>query len=390
MSGNFQIEIHPDAEVLNAFAEQALAPEERAGVLAHLGGCSRCREIVFLAAEAEFEKEAAAPAPAAALPAEPRGWFTRWWLAWIPACAVTAVVLAAVAVHLHRAGEGTEMARVMAPAAAPVEAPMAMPQAQGSKTVAAPRAAAVPHTGAVQAEVRLLEDKSEEKSGKGFAAQIAEMPNKSVPLAGGTAFRTLEIEKDTKASQPAPEYAVAAVAGERVESSKAVALAQLENLQGTGTLRAAKNDKLFEPGRGMNLRVASVEPAANAPGAVAQAEYLPLRKKAVRTLALSLPNGVAAASIVEAAPRMLALDATGRLFLSLDSGLHWQAVALQWKGKAATVRVHGAVAAGKEESIQGAVTGPTGAGQSAAQTFELVNDQGQLWVSTDGLTWTAE
>lgn len=40
---------HPDADVLNAFAEQALAASEREGVLQHLALCTECREVVALA-----------------------------------------------------------------------------------------------------------------------------------------------------------------------------------------------------------------------------------------------------------------------------------------------------------------------------------------------------
>ncbi len=41
---------HPDAEVLSAFAENALAPKDRQVILEHVGVCADCREILFLAA----------------------------------------------------------------------------------------------------------------------------------------------------------------------------------------------------------------------------------------------------------------------------------------------------------------------------------------------------
>jgi hypothetical protein len=40
---------HPDADLLTAFAEQSLAADERATVLAHLARCGDCREVVALA-----------------------------------------------------------------------------------------------------------------------------------------------------------------------------------------------------------------------------------------------------------------------------------------------------------------------------------------------------
>src|SRR5882762_3883644 len=40
---------HPDADLLSAFAEQALSATEREGVLQHLALCGDCREVVALA-----------------------------------------------------------------------------------------------------------------------------------------------------------------------------------------------------------------------------------------------------------------------------------------------------------------------------------------------------
>ena len=40
---------HPDADLLAAFAEQAISATERDGVLQHLALCGDCREVVALA-----------------------------------------------------------------------------------------------------------------------------------------------------------------------------------------------------------------------------------------------------------------------------------------------------------------------------------------------------
>src|SRR5260370_16806372 len=40
---------HPDADLLTAFAEQALSAAEREGVLQHLALCEDCRDVVALA-----------------------------------------------------------------------------------------------------------------------------------------------------------------------------------------------------------------------------------------------------------------------------------------------------------------------------------------------------
>jgi hypothetical protein len=44
---------HPDADLLTAFAEQALSATERDGVLDHLALCGDCREVIALALPAE-------------------------------------------------------------------------------------------------------------------------------------------------------------------------------------------------------------------------------------------------------------------------------------------------------------------------------------------------
>jgi len=39
---------HPDANMLSAFAEQALSDSEQSQVFAHLANCRDCREVLYL------------------------------------------------------------------------------------------------------------------------------------------------------------------------------------------------------------------------------------------------------------------------------------------------------------------------------------------------------
>jgi hypothetical protein len=48
--------VHPDADLLTAFAEQSLTGRERSGVMEHLAQCGDCREVVALALPAEVEE----------------------------------------------------------------------------------------------------------------------------------------------------------------------------------------------------------------------------------------------------------------------------------------------------------------------------------------------
>jgi hypothetical protein len=93
------------------------------------------------------------------------------------------------------------------------------------------------------------------------------------------------------------------------------------------------------------------------------------------TKTIYLPSGLRVESMAAAGPRMLTIDTAGALFLSEDSGDTWEHVTPQWTGRAVKVRRQMA-----------------GSGMEAVPTkfFELLNDQSQIWLSTDGKTWIAK
>ncbi len=60
VSGRLKAQVdgpHPDPELLAAFAEHALPDADRARLLQHLGACSDCREIVYLALPDSAEEQ---------------------------------------------------------------------------------------------------------------------------------------------------------------------------------------------------------------------------------------------------------------------------------------------------------------------------------------------
>lgn len=87
-----------------------------------------------------------------------------------------------------------------------------------------------------------------------------------------------------------------------------------------------------------------------------------------------LPSGLAAVSTAIARNLVLEIDLDGALFLSGDSGRHWEPVARQWTGRAIEVRT--------KTSLSG--------NAAPADGFELKNDAGSTWASVDGKTWTAQ
>jgi hypothetical protein len=87
-----------------------------------------------------------------------------------------------------------------------------------------------------------------------------------------------------------------------------------------------------------------------------------------------LPSGLAAVSRATAQHLTLEIDQAGTLFLSDDSGQHWEPVAQQWTGRAVEVRA---------KTVLSDSTAP-------ANGFELKNEAGSTWASVDGKTWTAQ
>jgi len=90
-----------------------------------------------------------------------------------------------------------------------------------------------------------------------------------------------------------------------------------------------------------------------------------------------LPSGLAPVSTATVSHLVLAVDRLGSVYLSEDSGSTWASVAKQWMGRAASVRLQPAVNTNGEEAY-------------SAPSFEIVNDVGLVWVSTDGRTWKAK
>lgn len=109
MSVPFQSGAHPDADVLSAFLEGALAEHERQECLAHFAACDQCREVVFLAQEPEVAPERR-PAPIVPTPVP---WWRRWYL---PAGLVGAAAACALIVtaSLHRKPAAFDQAATVA------------------------------------------------------------------------------------------------------------------------------------------------------------------------------------------------------------------------------------------------------------------------------------
>ena len=139
MNANSKLDVHPDAEILNAFAEQALEERERGKIVAHLAGCSRCRQVVYLAQDATAEMVPSVVTPDVRLEGRRESWFRSWRFALVPVAALAAIAALAYIVHVQRIGTGSEMAKVT---------PQAAPQTAGSNSAAPAQATGVAEEGA--------------------------------------------------------------------------------------------------------------------------------------------------------------------------------------------------------------------------------------------------
>jgi hypothetical protein len=333
MSGDAQFDLHPDAESLNAFAEQALAGDERERMVAHLAACGRCRDVVFLAQEGNVEPAlVAAPAPRLA---EREAWFKSRRLLWVPVGALAAGITLAYVLHVRRAEPTVQTARVVNEVAPAVSAPLPAPAFAAKRS----EESAVAEKKAAPALTRQRQV---------VATAEAAAPPRSGNLPVSAKENELQINADIAAElKMAPERADTEGAQDRMVGAAGRPMVQAEAASAPMQMKAA------------NSRTGASQ-------AVYQAKQLS-----------GLPSGLVMVSTVIAEHKVLAVDKAGSVFLSADAGVHWESIGRQWSGRAVAVRSQAEV---KPSADRGA----------PENTFELVNEEGQVWTSPDGRSWKAK
>jgi hypothetical protein len=110
-------EAHPDADILTAFAEQALSGAEREGVMRHLARCGDCREVVALSIPPSVE--AVAQPDRVGDVSAPENETRRAWLAWpqLRWAAMAAGVAVVASVLILRPEKQSETTIAVAPPA---------------------------------------------------------------------------------------------------------------------------------------------------------------------------------------------------------------------------------------------------------------------------------
>jgi hypothetical protein len=386
MTTTIQHESHPGAESLAAFAEQALGAHERGQILAHLAICSRCRQIVALASDA-----AAEAAPTTQVAVRPRrAWWQGWGLALAPTVALAATVAGVAYLHMHRATPDNQTAKVEPPAQI---APNNAPVANTSTTAPTANFARPKPSNAAPAVSSRESIAAPHAQAEGIIARVEEAPAPSVaapaPLNESRAVANNLVPAPAQTAVDAwqQEQKSAPSAATRVFASKSAAPSKLRDVQtnasGNNAL-AVNNNALTDVTAG----AAAFNNQANSFAAMEVAPTAKRMKKAKELPAILLPSGLPAVSVTNSGSLTLALDATGALYLRPLAGAAWQRIAPQWTGHAVLVRRQAAPGGQENGEDKARSYGITAA--APAKLLEIVNDQNQVWLSTDGKTWSAK
>jgi hypothetical protein len=397
MKTTIQSGMHPDAEILNAFAEQLLPAPEREQILAHMATCSRCREVLFLVQRAAAEEQPEAAPVVARVKEARRSWFAGWRLAWVPVAALAGFVGFAVLQHYRHAAPETQMAgnvsqsraeqkpeAAQAPAVAEKQVQPVRERQTEARSKTPAREAAKPQKDAGRSldDVKQISQRDEKLGATGTLA-------KTEGAAAGGSIHGASTSRANGVSIGGPM-------ANQLQQQNANQFQEQNAAPQQNALQLTRNNELASANRPM----AKAAPGAASEAVTVQAEPKPVAAPppAIQQLSLStmatqsvavdklakkakpvlLPSGLTALSSASVAKRTIAIDPTGALFLSEDNGKHWQAIQTQWSGRAVLVRAQ--QSANQPAVLAGARPAP----------FELVTDKLQTWVSEDGKSWTAE
>ena len=426
---------HPDPDLLTAFAEQALAEQERFKVLAHLSRCSDCREVLAVAMPS---LSTAALATASSIDTDRR----RSWFHW-PAvrwgAAAACVVIVGSAVLMKRDVLMKPPARTVAlqkdDAGVTYSSNDANNKTKDLSVVPAPQPASPPPS--VRDEERAVE--APPASTRRQAQLSTPVPDQKKALASNF---TQPVPPPVLAGRMRPEFAHSATgSGAAVGGAAGVG-----SLASTSTTNESL-DLLPSNGKIIAAPVAPSKPAAQATEEVQVTAAVPVietdaagvREKQELPGKAKAPSGVALYDALVAAPSqdsstqtVLAkeaarkaemkrvetlrppvarwtISADGKLQHSVDSGKTWQPVAVAenatfralsangpdlWVGGASGLLYHSTDAGTHWMQVKPATADATLTADIAAIEFinvrqgKITTSTGEVWITTDGgQTW---
>jgi hypothetical protein len=322
---------HPDADLLTAFAEQALSVTERDGVLQHLALCGDCRETVALAlpavdgVAAPIADGVGAVRAAVSRAGAPHrlvfGWPHLRWAAVAAAVVVVASVLLVRPGKLNQA-KPTSVSPQMATNLPPAPGPRI-----ASSPVASPMAALSTDQPAVAARTNAARPKSELRSSKRLKAGQVVTP--SLPAESGMLLAENKIADNKKDSREADKAPAPPSTGAVVLDYNASAIPRsnetVEVTAESPTVQAEVSSEDRVMARNNARAIAKAKPAPQIETSQQQntisaaVSELPLQGRNV----VSMAQLAAAPSPTRARPVAWTI-AAGVLQRSLDSGQSWQ------------------------------------------------------------------
>jgi hypothetical protein len=376
MSEHAQPGMHPDVEVLSAFAEGALVEHERLTCLDHLAECAQCREIVYLtqAAEAAEAEPAKEPKP------DPAPFWKRW-LTPVPilsTAAVAALLVASVALYRHQTPPAPQpelMAKVEAPppaipAASEEKAAPREPEPVPRKVPPMSRPVAPPPPLPQAAPRSAAPATSATAPLSGVAGTVTDAAGAAVANAQVNLTESAGANSFTSATNSSGQYVVGGVPpGQYEVSVNSPGFQRTQNEIQLQPAQVARADSVLAIGNVSESVAVKTGPASGGggggrgggrggPGG---------RAGAVLAAPAALKTGLPSAANGEI---MLRADTSGALFRSTNAGKSWDTVKGQWQGK--VVRL---------------MTPPDTPGAGDA-TFQLNTDAGEVWLSRDGNRWS--
>jgi hypothetical protein len=418
---------HPDADQLSAFVEHALPPHEQQQMLAHLAVCPDCREIAYLAQSAVVEEAAAHPRPVAAH----RPWFSGWNLALPAGLAVAFLVI--LTVHLRNVGTGKNETQVdktarleqspplsqtapptpQAVPQKPIPAPIQKPPGTDARSTDALAAGSASHAVPMHPSPR-QSSLNGSLAGRRGTALPSPNPGAASNAALGEQPRQTIAGAGFLSASPAPAAAVAASA----PAAQSAAISNVDAVhrelrssatQYNSTTVTVQNslNQAFQaappPPPPAPVAINETVTVTDAPAMLeteSNASSEVIAGSAIGSLAAptlrmkkqpSLPSHLPALSTISNARQELAVDTAGSLFRSEDAGVSWQPVPVQWTGRALKLQLtpppNTHTLAKSSNSVAATATTKPAPTAAAQPTFELTNDTGIVWISTDGQTW---
>ncbi len=351
----------------------------------------------------------------------PNAWWKQWRLVWVPTAVVAAFAMASISIYIEQtdrrganikiaeqnptpgatppaATAPTEQAKVEPPAATAPATPPPRSARHALSAAAEPMPAPAPPAVAAQMppESRAPEpaapapgvmDREEFRREAHLTSHPEEQQSPPQLTMGihGSAYSQPASGTGEGKQEQAEEHRQAEVDASRMRSFKARAAATGE--RGTDQSAPQSPTQTVTGGGAPQLET---QPAAPAP----MLGFKHVWDVSTLTNAIQLPSGLASVSIASRGHLLLAIDKAGALFLSEDRGVTWERIATQWTGRAVEVHRRAAVSGAMQTApaAQNETTGNSSPDAGAASpplvSFELSNDENQMWVSTDGRTWT--